>query len=139
MADRSFQVIFGSLLSAQYEQEEGVPQGSILSTTLFNIKLNGIVKEILPGVQCSLYVDDFVIYFRSKSTRTVQRKLQRCISKVTAWATANGFTVAEDKTVAMHFCRKQCCQDPKLYLDEAHQVPIKFKKEVKFLGLMWDK
>ena len=138
MADRSFQVIFGSLLSAQYEQEEGVPQGSILSTTLFNIKLNGIVKEILPGVQCSLYVDDFVIYFRSKSTRTVQRKLQRCISKVTAWATANGFTVAEDKTVAMHFCRKQCCQDPKLYLDEAHQIPIKFNKEVKFLGLMWD-
>ena len=45
----------------------GVPQGSILSVTLFRIKINNIVKSINPGVDCSLYVDDFVICYRSKN------------------------------------------------------------------------
>ncbi len=42
--NRQFQVRVGTSLSEQREQEMGVPQGSILSTTLFNIKLNNIVK-----------------------------------------------------------------------------------------------
>ena len=41
-----------------FHQEGGVPQGAILSTTLFNIKINDIVKQVDPGVECSLYVDD---------------------------------------------------------------------------------
>ena len=48
-----------STLSALHEQKQGVPQGSILSVTLFTIKINDIVKNINQGVDCSLYVDDF--------------------------------------------------------------------------------
>ena len=119
LSDRIFSVIYGNILSDSYTQEEGVPQGAILSTTLFNIKLNGIVKEVLPGIQCSLYVDDFVLYFRSKSMRTIHRQLKPCILKVKAWCLKNGFTIAEgeDKTVGMHFCKKNCCKDPVLKLD----------------------
>jgi len=43
------------------EHEIGVPQGSILSITLFCLKINSIVKALCPGVECSLYVDDFVM------------------------------------------------------------------------------
>ena len=65
LSDRNFQVKLGSTLSSAYKQEQGVPQGSILSVTLFNIKINNIVKCLNPGVDCSLYVDDFVICYRS--------------------------------------------------------------------------
>ena len=44
LSDRSFNVRIGSTLSDTFEQEQGVPQGSILSPTLFNIKINNIVK-----------------------------------------------------------------------------------------------
>ena len=37
LAERIIQARVGSTLSDEFEQEEGVPQGSILSTTLFNI------------------------------------------------------------------------------------------------------
>ena len=74
LCNRTFAVIYGPryghMISDPFPQEEGVPQGAILSTTLFNIKLNGIVKEIIPGVEVSLYVDDFCLMFRSKSMRT---------------------------------------------------------------------
>ena len=35
---------------------EGVSQGVFLSTTLFNVEINNIVKQVDPGVECSLYV-----------------------------------------------------------------------------------
>ena len=135
LSDRIFAVVFGSLTSEFYSQEEGVPQGAILSTTLFNIKLNGIVKEICPGVECSLYVDDFVIYFRARSASCLTRKLQLCINSILEWTTKNGFTIAEDKTKAMHFCRKRCCEDPELFLGDS---PISYTNKKKFLGLIWD-
>ena len=38
-ADRAMQVRVGSSLSDYYDQEQGVPQGGVLSTTFFSIKL----------------------------------------------------------------------------------------------------
>ena len=58
--ERTFRVRVGSTLSNSQHQEEGVPQGSILSVTLFSIKINNIVKCLTPSIDCALYVDDFV-------------------------------------------------------------------------------
>ena len=69
--DREFKVKVGSTLSELYKQEQGVPQGSILSVSLSSIKINDIVKNINPGVDCSLYVDDFLICYRSKNMHTI--------------------------------------------------------------------
>ena len=61
LTDREFKVKVGSTLSELHNQEQGVPQGSILSVTLFSLKINNIVKTLNPGVDCSLYVDDFIV------------------------------------------------------------------------------
>ena len=63
LSDWTFQVHLGTILSDKIFHQEGVPQGAILSTTLFNVKINDIVKQVDPGVECSLYVDDFVIIY----------------------------------------------------------------------------
>ena len=61
MTDRKFSILLNANIGhTKFTQEEGVPQGAILSTTLFNVKLNDIAKQIC-GTKCSLYVDDFVI------------------------------------------------------------------------------
>ena len=82
LSDRTFQIHLGTILSDKiFHQEEGVPQGAILSTTLFNVKINDIVKQVDPGVKCSLYVDDFVIMYRSPTINAIQRKLQHTINR----------------------------------------------------------
>ena len=53
LADRTMQVRVGSSLSDYYDQEQGVPQGDVLSTTLFRIKINDIVKCLGNLTDCS--------------------------------------------------------------------------------------
>jgi len=43
LKDRQFQVQLGSNLSTMFDQEMGVPQGSILSVALFALKISSIV------------------------------------------------------------------------------------------------
>ena len=42
LQDRSFKVRVASTFSDSHPQEMGVPQGSILSVTLFSVKINSI-------------------------------------------------------------------------------------------------
>ena len=80
--DRQFRVQIGSTFSNLYKQEEGILQGSILSVTLFNIKINSIIKCLTPEIDRYLYVNDFCITARSKYMRTAECQLQQCIHKI---------------------------------------------------------
>ena len=81
LSDRKFKVRIGSTHSDMKNQEDGVPQGSVLSVPLFSIKIN-ITKCLTPGVDVSLYVDDLLIYYRSKYIHVIERKLQQCLDKL---------------------------------------------------------
>ena len=50
--ERQFRVRVRDTFSNPHIQEMGVPQGSILSVTLFSVKINNIVKSVCPGVEC---------------------------------------------------------------------------------------
>ena len=84
LSDRTFQIHLRTILSDKIFHQEGVPQGAILSTT-FNVKINTIVKQVDPGVECSLYVDDFVIMYKSPTIDAIQRKLQHTINRLEEW------------------------------------------------------
>ena len=58
LSDRRFQVKSGADFSNFYLQENGVPQGSILSPMLFNLKINNIMKSVSNNANASLFVDD---------------------------------------------------------------------------------
>jgi Reverse transcriptase (RNA-dependent DNA polymerase) len=90
-----------SYLSDSNEQEMSVPQSSILSVTLFVIKINNIINCLLAGVTGSLFVDDFLICYRSKSMHCIERVLQGvqgCSKKIELWVDNNGFQFSKSKT-----------------------------------------
>ena len=107
LQDRSFKVRVVSTFSDSHPQEMGVPQGSILSVTLFSVKINSITQCLKPGVDCSLYVDDFQVCYRSSNMSIIERQLQLCLNKLQQWATDNGFQFSKTKTVCMHICQKR--------------------------------
>ena len=135
--DRRFRVRIGSTYSDLYAQEMGVPQGSILSVTLFSLKINNIIKAISPNIKCSLYVDDFQICYGSSSMITIERVLQNTLDKLWKWSNENGFKFSTSKTVCMHFCRQRPIHpDPVLKLN-GKEIPV--VQQTKFLGLIIDK
>ena len=87
-------------------QEESIPQGSILSVTLFNIKINYVIKELPPGIDESLYVDDLMICFKLKYIHAIEGKLQQGLKKIIIWAIVNAFRFSKTKTKCVHFCHK---------------------------------
>ena len=70
---RQFQVRVGNVLSDIRMQEEGVPQGSVLSVTLFALAINGITSVIPPDVLSTLFVDDLSLSFSASRMAVAER------------------------------------------------------------------
>ncbi len=136
LQSREFKVRVGSTLSDSVDQEMGVPQGAILSVTLFSIKINSLASVLNDHIDGSLFVDDFSISCRSCNMATIERQLQLCLNKISKWALENGFRFSKSKTNAIHFCNKRKLHnDPELLLDKQ---PINVDKEATFLGILFD-
>ena len=138
LKNRKFNVKINNTLSDPFDQEEGVPQGSILSPILFEIKINSIVKELNPNINSSLYVDDFCILYSSRAALPVlERQIQLQLTKLEKWANQNGFKFSPTKTTAVHFCeRRKCIRNQDLFLYKS-RLPV--KDSVRFLGVIFDK
>ena len=137
LLDQQFQIRIRWTFSNLYKQEEGVLQGSILSVTLFNIKINSITRCLTPGIDGYLHVDDFCIISRSKYMRTAEHQLQQCINKITQWANTDGFKIPKSKMGRMHFCQlRNMHNDPIIKLEDT-EIPVINK--YKFLGVIFNR
>ena len=133
---RKFQVAVGNSTSDEFEQTAGVPQGSILSVTLFSIKINSIANIIPPDIHASLFVDDLQLTLSGYNLAETVEKLQPVIDNIYKWANNNGFKFSSSKTNCMVFHKRPSYVGiPKFKLNNA-LIPV--KPLIKFLGLIWD-
>lgn len=135
LSHRSFRVQVSSSVSSSFTQFEGVPQGSVLSTTLFLIAVNGILSSLPLTVRSSLYVDDLAIYSSGSSISCLHALLQSAISSASSWATAHGFRFSPNKSFSIFFTRSHIPPPPPLTL---YGTPLRYKSTGKFLGLLFD-
>ena len=101
LTNREFCVRIGASRSDYFLQEEGLPQGSILSVTCFAVAINDIVKQLSAGVQCSLYVDDFAIFASSKNETYTSRAIQTSINRLAEWSKSKGLKFSSEKTMTV--------------------------------------
>ena len=127
----------GSTFSDSQHQEKCVLQGSVLSVTLFSIKINNIVKCLTSLIDCVLYVNNFVICYQATYMNIVEQQLQQNLNKVNKWARENGFKFSKSKTKCMHFCSlRKMHNDPVLKIDDS-EIPV--INEYKFLCIIFNK
>ena len=136
LSDRVLRVRVGNVVSEAQALDDGVPQGSILSVTLFAVAINGVIDVLPDGVHSSLYVDDLSISFSAARMPLIERKLQLSIRRVSRWTADRGFRFSASKTVTMHFCRLRGIHpDPDLYIDGRR---ISCVESSRYLGLIFD-
>ncbi len=85
LENRTFRVRANNFLSNMFIQENGVPQGSALSVSLFLVAINDITENCLHPVKFNLYADDFNFWCRSKSINTIQSLLQSAATLLKNW------------------------------------------------------
>ena len=140
LAHRRFKTRIGGYFSSTKQQENGVPQGSVLSVTLFTIKINEILNCVPREhrfISC-LYVDDLQIGYRHWDLTVIQRKLQEVVNHLHSWTSRNGFKFSSSKTKIVHFHRTTEIIPSKPVIKLGNDV-LTYSSTVKFLGLLKNK
>ena len=137
LTNRTISVCIGETKSTPVVVPEGIPQGSVLSCTLFLLAMNSITDNLPRFVKANIYVDDYMIYTSSHVPQIAERRLQLALNSIEAWSDKSGLSFSTEKTVSMHICRRRGC--PKT----AHNFTLDKKNiqcvdQYKYLGMHID-
>lgn len=136
LQDRRFRVVANGHYSTQKIQSNGVPQGEVISVTLFLVAINNLISSLPPGTKTCLFADDLVVYINGKNLRTLQIQIQNAIKNLEDYSNTTGFCFSSEKTKAVHFNRRQYNRyNPRLTL---YNKPIQYVNQIKFLGVIFD-
>lgn len=136
LANRQFYVRLGQTTSPHFRLCNGVPQGSVLSPTLFNIAINSLTHQIEQPIQGALFADDLAVFVPCSDVSLGETVLQEGIDRLLIWADRNGFQFSTEKTVAMHLCRRyRCNHECQLHIGE---IPLTTVSSTRYLGVIFD-
>ena len=99
---RKAYITYRNHTSSQPQIKTGVPQGGVVSPTLFNIYTEDIPPPRTP-VQAMTYANDITITSTQTSTSTAKKYIQPYLHKVFAWTKQNNLTLNPDKTTGTLF------------------------------------
>jgi retron-type reverse transcriptase len=105
LSQRKFRVSVEGEMSTAREMQAGMPQGSVLSPTLYNIYINDTPQT--PGVHLALFADDTCLHATERKEGYVLRKLQRGLDAIETWYEHWNIKINEEKTQAIYFSHRR--------------------------------
>lgn len=133
---RGFRTRVGHSMSRRFEVNAGVPQGAVLSPTLFNLFVHDMPQP--RDVQLALFADDTAILATSKITRTVVNRLQRAANRMTKFFNRWRIQVNASKSQATIFTRKRARRHTPRSKISMCGVEVEWTPVTKYLGLHLD-
>lgn len=101
--NRRARVSMDQVNSRKFLLRHGVPQGGVLSPTLFLLFINDLVSDLPKGVNAALYADDLVLWCKEEYATTATYRMQGAIDKLTAWAEDWCVTINKEKSCTTLF------------------------------------
>ena len=135
LQNRTIRTEFNGSTSAKSTLEEGLPQGSALSCTLFLIFINDL--PALLNVSKALYADDLVIWVSQKYHILAKAKLKRALATINTYCNFWKMKLNVQKTTYTIFTRS-----PKIAKDsfvfKVDGIPIQKDDNPSYLGVTLD-
>jgi len=127
-------------ISGKYSKEvtlsEGVPQGGVLSPTLFLVYINDIIKSLPRHVKGAIYADDLVLWCTEESLPTANYRLQEALHSLQAWTEQWIVSINATKTTYTVFSMSTKNQEATLHLN-GKRLPA--QDNPTYLGVTFDK
>ena len=80
--DRSIIIKVNNIMSKAISITNGVPQGSLISVTIFLLAFNDISNHIKPPVTCTIFADYITLFIKGKNIKTNEEILQQSLAHV---------------------------------------------------------
>ena len=132
LSGRNIQVSVEDILSEELAINNGLPQGSGISTLLFDIIISNIPN--LAPVKSKEFADDVAFSVTTKNLEWAMLLMQDAIERFVEYIKSVGLTISSEKTKAMCFTLKRD-RDPLLKLEDTE---IEVVEEFKYLGMYFD-
>ncbi|GFS70517.1 probable RNA-directed DNA polymerase from transposon BS [Trichonephila clavipes] len=134
---RSMRVNFNNTFSDPVVLGQGVPQGSVLSPTLFSLYLAGIEKIPSVEMRVGLFADDIVIWCSGRDLVEMERNLNNALSSFSDYALEFKLCFNPTKSIATFFTtnKRLYSYQPTLKMDNKN---LAYEKHPKYLGYVLD-
>jgi ribonuclease HI len=138
---RTFSVRCGNTSSGPSAQQHGVPQGCVLSPTLFLIVINDVFNDIYSISQqfkFSIYADDLAVWFTHPSIDRANHFIQLALNHINDWCCRWGLQISPAKSASMAFSNQFKHLEPVTPLNlDGQNIP--FVTTFKYLGITLDR
>ena len=133
--DRTIATKVNNTLSKKKTLEEGLPQGSALSCTLFLVYINDLAENL--DVQNALFADDLVLWISGKYTLEMQRRLNRSLTMLSTYCELWKLKINCRKTVYSIFTLSPVVSKKHLHL-KVQNTDIEKDENPCYLGVRLD-
>jgi len=137
LANRQFSVHSRHHFSPMKPIEAGVPQGAVLSPTLYNIYTYDIPPPppYCSNIHLAIYADDVAILSHTYPKTTQAASLNTYLNQISKYFLKWKLTIHPQKTIAIKFSKKKFPTNPPLKINS---TPITYQNTAKYLGLLLD-
>ena len=133
---RTIQTSSDNKISSQRTLEEGLPQGSALSCTLFLLFMNDLPDAI--SCQKALYADDLLIWSKGSDMRALNQAINADLTTISSYCQLWKMEINTDKTVFGLFSLKNKVTASQVNL-KINGTNIKHEDYPKYLGVQLDR
>lgn len=137
LQDRTIKTKINNTTSEAIKINNGVPQGSVLSPTLFNIMMHDIGKLLPVEVKYSMYADDLTVWTVEVDPKLATQLIQKAVTSISIWAQKWSMKISSEKTECTLFTTKYSLKEykPEILLFGKN---IKYNPHPKILGVTLD-
>ena len=123
-------------MSRRVSIQQGVPQGGVVSPTLFIIFINDIVDKLKTNISRALHADDLAIWNSAECLSAARHRIQEALDHISEWGRDWGVEINTTKTVSSIFSLSNQKEQVNLQMNKRE---IQLDETPKYLGVRMDK
>lgn len=119
------------------EMTAGVPQGSLIGPTLWNLVYNSILDIDTPeDTTLIAYADDLAIVIRAGKEEELERKAENVLNQIECWMAEKQLQIAPEKSEMILLIGRKRCKPLNIKLGNCR---LEEKPTLKYLGIILDR